>query len=141
MRPISHTLIDSIHAPIAEVFALLTDPERMADWLPACNGTSTEGPLQKGARLTVRFGARHTEFEIVDFMPPRTFGWVERGQRRGTKTFFRLDATGPSTAVTIRNVWTPPSVPAWLRGRFLPKRNVPSHLRQTLEGLRSKLGS
>src|SRR6266566_4443968 len=36
MRPVSHTLINSIRAPIDRVFALLTDPGRIAQWLPGC---------------------------------------------------------------------------------------------------------
>ncbi len=30
MRPVIHTLIDSVRAPIVQVFALLTDPARIA---------------------------------------------------------------------------------------------------------------
>src|SRR3989441_3093121 len=72
MRPVSHTLINSIRAPIDRVFALLTDPGRIAQWLPGCDGVQSAGPLRKGARFTARFGARQTEFEIVDFAPPRS---------------------------------------------------------------------
>ncbi len=135
MRPVSHTLINSIRAPIDRVFALLTDPGRIAQWLPGCDGVQSAGPLRKGARFTARFGARQTEFEIVDFAPPSTFGWVERGQRKGWRTFFRLDASAGSTAVTIRDVWTPRSFGGWLRGRFLEKRKVQNHLRTILENL------
>ncbi len=91
MRPVTHTLIDHVRAPIDRVFTLLTDPGRMPEWLPGCSGVETEAPLKKGARFKPRFGTRLTEFEVVDFAPPNTFGWVERGQRRGSKTFFRLD--------------------------------------------------
>src|SRR5438093_5845720 len=54
------------------------------------------------SRFRARFGARLTEFEIVDFNRPQTFGWAERGQRQSSKVFFRLDATGGATAVTIQ---------------------------------------
>src|SRR5438309_6682019 len=84
MRPVSHTLINSIRAPIDRVFALLTDPGRIAQWLPGCDGVQSAGPLRKGARFTARFGARQTEFEIVDFTPPSTFGWVERRSEEHT---------------------------------------------------------
>src|SRR2546427_1725342 len=67
-----------------------------------------------------------TEFEVVDFTPPTTFGWVERGERNGWKTFFRLDPTAESTAVTVRDVWAPRSLVAWLRGRLFEKRRVRS---------------
>src|SRR2546430_17165371 len=141
MRPVSHTLINSIRAPIDRVFALLTDPGRIAQWLPGCDGVQSAGPLRKGARFTPRFGARQTEFEVVDFAPPSPFGWVERGQRKGWRTFFRLDASAGSTAVTIRDVWTPRSVGGWLRGRFLEKRKAQNHLKTILENLGKMVAS
>src|SRR5205823_10605340 len=110
MQPVSHTLINSVRAPVDRVFALLTDPKRLAQWLTGCDSVQSQGPLKKGARFTAGFGARQTEFEIVDFTPPTTFGWVERGQRKGWKTFFRLDAGAGATAITIRDVWTPRSL-------------------------------
>ena len=141
MRPISHTLIDSVSAPIDEVFAMLTDPRRMIAWLPACDDVYVQsaGALVKGARLIVRFGERVTAFEVVDLVPPRTFGWIERGLRQGTKTFFRLDPGSTGTAVTIREVWTPVTFRAWLRARLRPKRDVPRRLRRILDNLRTAL--
>src|SRR5690242_5779865 len=91
MRPVAHTLIDSVHAPMAQVFAFLTSPGHMPDWWPDCTGVEYEAPLKRGARFTAKFGGRATEFEVVDYAPPATFGWVERGERTGCKTFFRLD--------------------------------------------------
>jgi uncharacterized protein YndB with AHSA1/START domain len=139
MRTVSHTLIEFISAPIDQVFALVSDPHQMTTWLPDCTAVETAEPLRKGRRLTVHFGPRITEFEIVDFAPPRTFGWIERGLRKGAKTFFQLDAAGTSTAVTIRDVWIPPSVAAWLRARVRPKRQGPRQLKQILENLRKLL--
>src|SRR5205807_4286365 len=110
-------------------------------WSSDVCSSDLAGPLRKGARFTARFGARQTEFEIVDFAPPSTFGWVERGQRKGWRTFFRLDASAGSTAVTIRDVWTPRSFGGWLRGRFLEKRKVQNHLKTILENLGKLLGS
>ncbi len=139
MRSVTHTLIDHVRAPIDRVFTLLTDPGRMPEWLPGCSGVETEAPLKKGARFKPRFGTRLTEFEVVDFAPPNTFGWVERGQRRGSKTFFRLDFVGGSTAVTLRDVWTPPSLGAWLRAQLLPKRNVRRQMKAMLQNLQRLL--
>src|SRR2546425_2575196 len=93
MRPVSHTLINSIRAPIERVFAVLTDPARIAQWLPGCGGVESPVPLRKGVRFKARFGNRETEFEVVDFAPPTAFGLVERGERNGWKTLFRLDET------------------------------------------------
>jgi len=139
MRPVIHTLIDSVRAPIVQVFALLTDPARIAKWLPGCDGAESEGPLRRGARFKARFGQRMTEFEIVDFAPPATFGWVERGQRKGARLFLRLDSSGATTAVTIREVWTPQSFGAWVRGHFFERRKVQRRLRNILENLRTLL--
>jgi uncharacterized protein YndB with AHSA1/START domain len=146
MRPVSHTLIDSVSAPIDQVFALLTDPRRMIAWLPACDDVYVQsaGPLTKGARLVVRFGDRVTAFDVVDFDPPRTFGWVERGLRRGTKTFFRLDARGTGTAVTIREVWTPVTLPRVAPGTATAqaRRAAPAgaHPRQLVDRARALRG-
>src|ERR1043166_5083342 len=85
MHPASRTVIQTVPVPIERVFALLTDPGRMAEWLPGYAGTQSDKPLRKGVRFKVRFGQRMTEFEVVDFTPPTTFGWVERGEGNGGK--------------------------------------------------------
>ena len=139
MRPVTHTLIDHVRAPIDRVFALLSDPARMPEWLPDCSAVETEGPLKNGARFKARFGTRLTEFEIVDYAPPSTFGWVERGQRMGSKTFLRLDFVGGSTSVTVGDVWTPHSLGAWVQGRLLPKRKVQRQLKAILQNLQHLL--
>src|SRR5574341_451482 len=138
MKPIDHTLVSQVGAPIERVFAVLSDPARIPDWLPACRAAELKGPMRKGARVKVRFGdSRETEFEIVDFSVPSTLGWTERGGRKGHKTFFRLDFAGGSTAVTIKNVWTPPSLGAWLKGRFAQKRNVERMMDGVVQNLRA----
>jgi uncharacterized protein YndB with AHSA1/START domain len=137
MRPVSHTLIDHVRAPIDTVFAALTDPRCLEQWLPGCSAVLAQGPVRKGSKLRAQFGPRTTEFDVVDYQPPNTFGWVERGQRRNSKTFFRLDSAETATAVTIRQVWTPPSISAWVRGRLFPKRNVQRHCKTIVAGLRA----
>ena len=139
MRPVRYTLIDHISAPIDRVFAVLTDPQRIVQWLPGCASVVVDGSIGKGKRLKVQFGRRTTELDVVDFGPPRTFGWVERGQRKDYKTFFQLDPTSGATAVTIQEVWTPSSLRDWIRGRFFPKRNVPRHQKEILRNLRKIL--
>lgn len=137
MRQVSHTLIEHVRAPVDAVFDALTDPRCLEQWLPGCSAVLTQGPVRKGSKLRAQFGARTSEFDVVDFQPPNTFGWVERGQRRNTKTFFRLDPGQATTAVTIRQVWTPPSLVAWVRGHMFPKRNIQRHSKAILAGLRS----
>lgn len=139
MRPISHTLIDHVHAPIDRLFALLADPSRMATWLPACTGVEVEGPLKRGTRLRVRFGERVTGLEITELTPPTTFGWEEHGARKGSKILFRLEAVGESTRITVRHWWTPQSFVAWVRGRVLVNRRVERTLNVILRNLRNSL--
>jgi uncharacterized protein YndB with AHSA1/START domain len=139
MHPASRTVIQTVPVSIERVFALLTDPGRMAEWLPGCAGAQSDKPLRKGVRFKVRFGERTTEFEVVDFTPPTTFGWVERGGRNGWKTFFRLDPSATSTAVTVRDVWAPRSLLAWLRGRLFEKRRVNNQLDAILANVRKIL--
>ncbi len=139
MRPVRYTVIDHISASIDEVFTALTDPRSIERWLPGCAGVVVDGPVGKGTRLKVQFGARVTELDIVDFQPPRTFGWIERGQRRDYKTFFQLDSTSGATAVTIQEVWMPASLVAWIRGRFFSKRDALRHQKKILQNLRTIL--
>ena len=139
MRPVSHTVIHPVPASIERVFAVLTDPARIAQWLPGCGGVESPVPLKKGVRFKARFGNRVTEFEVVDFAPPTAFGLVERGERDGWKTLFRLDETAGSTALTVRDVWAPRSVIAWLRGRLREKRQVHSQLEAILANVRKLL--
>ena len=137
MRPVAHTLSESVQVPMAQVFAFLTSPGRMPDWLPQCTEVAYEAPLKRGAKFTAHFGERVTEFEVVDYVPPATFTWAERGQRTGSKTFFRLDGVAGSTELTIREVWMPRSLGAWLRGRFREKRHVDRRLSSLIKNLRS----
>src|SRR5213594_3334707 len=119
MKSVDQVLVSHIGAPIEKVFALLSDPARIPEWLPSAKAAALTGPMRKGARVKVRFGeTRETEFEIVDFSAPNTLGWAERGGRKGYKTFFRLDFAGGATAITIKSVWTPASMGAWMKGKF-----------------------
>ncbi|MGH7569486.1 MAG: SRPBCC family protein [Gemmatimonadales bacterium] len=138
MRPINSTLIGHVAASADRVFSLLTDPATIPSWLPGCAWAETTGggPMRKGAHLKVRFGQRTTDFEVVDFSPYSTFGWVERGQRQGAKTFFLLQNTAGATAITIKNVWQPQSLGAWVRGKLFPKRNVKRVMDGTVNNLR-----
>ena len=137
MRPIDHTLITQVGAPIERVFAVLTDPKRIPEWLPMCEAVELEGPMRRGAKLRVRFqDSRSTIFEIVDYQAPSTFGWVEHGGREGAKTFFRLDFAGGTTALTIKEVWQPPSLVAYLKAKLFPKRNTKRQMDRAIQSLR-----
>lgn len=138
MRLVRHTLIDSVHADCQQVFALLTDPARMPQWLPACTAVSANGPLRRGAWLIVKFGDRESAFEIVELTPPTSLGWEEREGRSGSRTVIQLEAVGRcTTRVTVRHVWAPVSFLAWWRGRILVKRRVERTLSGILRNVRA----
>ena len=139
MRPITYTLTSTIPAPIEQVFAALTDPNRMAQWLPAARAVEVTAPLHLGSRFRVLFDSRDSEVEVVDFNPNTVFGWVERVGRRQWKTYFRLDFAGASTQLTVQQVWVPPSPWAWLKVRLRPSRNVPARLDTMVQNLRTVL--
>lgn len=137
MRSIDHTLITQVGAPMERVFSVLTDPARIPDWLPMCESVELEGPIRVGARLKVHFADhRLTVFEIVDYQVPSTFGWIEHGGRAGAKTFFRLDFHGGATALTVRDVWRPPTVVSWLKAQLFPKRNTKRQMDRAVQSLR-----
>ena len=139
MRPVATTLGNYVVAPVERVFQLLTDPTRYPDWLPGCSSAEPAGPVKKGSQLNVRFGPRHTTFEIVDCSAPYTFGWVERGARQGCKTFFQLDFAGSLTGVTIQDVWEPPSLGALVRATLRRRRFPERRLDRTIQNLRVAL--
>lgn len=127
-----------VPAPIDQVFGVLTDPARMPEWLPGCDRAVTQGFVGQGARIQARFpGSRMTEFEVVDYAPPHRFGWVERGQRNGWRLWFRLNATGGATAVTICEVWAPTSLAAWVWGKLVRRRHAQRQVGLILENLQA----
>lgn len=142
MGPVSFTYSASIPAPIDRVFALISDPLRMPEWLPRCiavKATTNDRP-GKGARYKVTFqrdtNPRHESvIEIIDFSPPHTFGWVEIYHRVGSKTFFALGFAGGSTKVTLKHVWHPTGFRSWLNGQFYRRRNA----RRMFDGLINNL--
>jgi uncharacterized protein YndB with AHSA1/START domain len=137
MRPITYTLTTTIPSPVDQVFAALTNPHRMAEWLPAARAVEAVSPLKKGSRVRVVYDMRDTEIEVVDFNPPTVFGWAERIGRLNWKTFFRLEFAGASTRLTVQQVWTPPSWGAWLKVKFRQNRNVPSRMDSMVQNLRT----
>src|SRR5205823_3362658 len=77
MGPVSFTYSSSVPAPIDKVFALISDPLRMPEWLPRCiavKATTNDRTPGKGARYKLTFQRdvhRHESvIEIIDFSPP-----------------------------------------------------------------------
>lgn len=118
------------------VFALISDPARIPNWLPGCRAVSGASLVYKGAWLEVTFGRHTTAFEITDFHPPYSFAWAEHGARAGSRTFFHLGFAGGTTAIKMKHVWTAPSLGAWLRAKLKNRRNPGRQLDQTLQNLR-----
>ncbi len=111
-RPVTFCATGRVPGVIDNVFAALTDPARMPAWLPGCGGAVSDDPIGQGVHIRARFRSRVTEFVVVDYAPPHRFGWAERGQRRGWRLWFRLNATAGGTALTICEVWAPASLGA-----------------------------
>ena len=130
MRPVSFTYSGTVPAPIDKVFALISDPMRMPEWLPRCvavKATTNDARVGKGSRFKVTFqrdANRHEAvIEIIDFQSPHSFGWVEIYHRAGSKTFFGLGFAGGSTKVTLKHIWQPTGFRSWLNGQFYRRRN------------------
>jgi uncharacterized protein YndB with AHSA1/START domain len=136
MAPVTVTLHAPIGAPMQRVFSILSDPARMPEWYPGAQLAAADRPMAKGTILTVRFPRGTTRFEVVDWHPPATFGWIESGGRKGSKTFFLLEFRGGQTAFTMRVVWTPSSLYARVLGVLLRRRNVQRQFNLILNNLR-----
>ncbi len=141
---VSFTYSGTIAAPMEKVYAVLTDPTQMPDWLPSCK--AVQAPREgrgKGERWMLRMIDAHgpvtVEIEIVDFSPPSTFGWVEHRRRAGAKTFFKLEFGGGTTRITMKHVWTPETWRAWILGQFFRRRNATRLFDGLLQNLRKVL--
>src|SRR5437763_5330450 len=68
MRPVSFTYTGTVGAPIDKVFALITDPARMPEWLPGCQSVKPAPKLTgRGDRHRIFFerDGRRIDVEIV----------------------------------------------------------------------------
>ncbi len=136
MRPVSLTYSGAVGVPVDDVFNLIADAARMPEWLPYCT-SAVPGPTKKGKgdrhRLMFENQGRktHVVIEIIEFVPPTTLGWVEIVNRRGSKTFFKLQFAG--------GVWTPTSWRHWLLGHFYRRRNAHRMFDGLLQNLRKAL--
>ncbi len=139
MEPVVYTLTTVVPAPMDRVFEILTDPHRMAQWLPAARAVEAIAPLKKGSRLRIVFDTREAEIEIVDHNPPTVFGWSERAGRRAWRTYFRLEFAGGSTHLTVQQVWQAPSLLAWIKVKLRQHRNVTVQMEGMVQNLRMVL--
>src|SRR5260370_30962719 len=116
MRPVSLTYTGTVGVSIQEVFDLISDPSRMAEWLPNCVSV-VPGPTGSGKgdrhRLHFERNGRNADavIEVIEYEPPTTYAWVEIIYRRRSKTFFMLHFQGGTTKITMNCAWRPASLP------------------------------
>src|SRR5690242_13904075 len=144
MRHVSLTYSGLVGVSIEQVFALISDPARMPEGLP--DGTSVvPGPAGRGKgdrhRLHFERNGRKADavIEIIEYVPPTTYAWVEIIHRRGSKTFFKLEFQGGVTRITMKHVWVPSGFRAWLLGQFYRRRNAHKMFDGLLQNLRKAL--
>src|SRR5437016_12611518 len=102
MRPVSFTYTGTVGAPIDKVFALITDPSRMPEWLPGCQSVKPAPKLTgRGDRHRIFFerdGRRSdVQIEVIDYNPPYPYGWVEIRRRAGPRPLFARPVQGAAT--------------------------------------------
>jgi carbon monoxide dehydrogenase subunit G len=77
------SLTSEIDRPPAEVFAYLTDVQRLPEWQSSAVSAEAEGQIREGSRITERrkFIGRdiRTEIEVTAYDPPRRFDVTSRG--------------------------------------------------------------
>ncbi len=144
MRPISLTHSGTIGVPVEKVFALLSDPTRIPEWLPGCQAlTKREGPPGKGQRWRLRMKTPRRvadiHLEVIEYSPPTGLAWEEMLPRTGSKTYFKLEFSGGATQLTMKHVWAPPGLGAWFRGIWFRRRNITRMLDGSLQNLRKIL--
>jgi uncharacterized protein YndB with AHSA1/START domain len=144
MRPQSLTYSGLVGVAIDEVFALISDAKRMPEWLPNCT-FAVPGPTNRGKgdrhRLHFERNGRKADavIEIIEYVPPTTYAWVEIVHRRGSKTYFKLEFQGGVTRITMKYVWAPSGFRAWLLGQFYRRRNAHKMFDGLLQNLRKAL--
>jgi len=83
--------------PIEKVWAALTTPERLSDWLAQAEIESRPGGTM---RLTWN-GQYHMEGRVIAWEPPHTFAWSWPLDDRETIVRFELQADGDGCLLTL----------------------------------------
>ena len=138
--PLLQTQID-INAPVAKVWALISDLDRMPQWSPQCRLMKTLGPLRQGTRA-FNINRRNRLFwpttcTVIEVIPEKKLAF--RVNANGTIWSYELEPTDVGTRVVesrhaengvkaISNL----SVNALLGG-------VPNFERELVEGMNASL--
>ncbi|HEX2284967.1 MAG TPA: SRPBCC family protein, partial [Mycobacterium sp.] len=99
--PLLQAQID-INAPVAKVWALVSDLRRMPQWSPQCRLMKSFGPLRQGTR-TVNLNRRKflfwpTTSRIIEVIPEKKLAF--RVNENGTIWSYELEPTDTGTRLT-----------------------------------------
>jgi uncharacterized protein YndB with AHSA1/START domain len=83
--------------PVAKVWAAITTPERLADWLAVADIEMKVG----GVIVLDWFGHNRMEGRVVALDPPHTFAWTWTLDERETLVRFDLEAQGDGCLLTL----------------------------------------
>ncbi|MGV0625985.1 SRPBCC family protein [Mycolicibacter minnesotensis] len=132
-----------IDAPVAKVWALISDFKRMPDWSPQCRLMKPLGAVRQGTR-TINFNRRGRMFwptssVITEFVPDRKLAF--RVTENHTVWSFELEptASGGTRVVESRHAadGNTTAVSAFLVGKFMG--GTPSFERELVDGMNASL--
>ena len=91
--------------PPAEVFARLVDLDRLPEWQESALGSSAEGPIAEGTRITERrriMGRElENQLEVTAYDPPRRFALKALGGPVPFSVDHELTESGGSTRLRV----------------------------------------
>jgi len=139
--PVLQAQID-IEAPVTEVWALVSDLNRMPQWSPQCRAMKAlGGPLRQGSR-TINLNRRKflfwpTTSRVTEFIPDKKLAF--RVNENGTVWSYELEPTATGTRLTESrhaengvSAFSNMSVNAFMGG-------VPSFERELVDGMNLSL--
>jgi uncharacterized protein YndB with AHSA1/START domain len=154
-----------VDAAPADVWAVVTDPDRAPDWFTFAERVevldSPDGPTASGGGAGVgqrqrqygRWGRRQAEVdrEITEYDPPHGYAWRHLAERldgrpapqfaRSTDFQIQLEPAGGGTLVRLRSRQEPASAVKGLVMRAFGTRDVASRMDRSLDRLAALFGS
>ena len=116
-----YTISTRVAAPRERVFALLTNLERMGEWVGGVTDvTDVSGPVDRaGTTYVVHVGPVKSPTEILEVDPPRRFAtkfgsWVLRGRTSAT---FEPDGDGTLVTQEFETVGRISAISSWIFSR------------------------
>lgn len=77
----------TVHAAIDKVWAVITDPQKVAPCIPGCQGVEVTGPNTYTSRIRVGLGPINATFavdiELTERRPPHFLSAMTRGEEGG----------------------------------------------------------